>query len=96
MCQQHEYSAALCKCLRNEHNVTVQGFAKDFNMMLVGMLLSALGSSVFQILPIPILSDMLPPEQIRCASKGVKVEGSPIAVPVPVQDGSVTSLGRAA
>ncbi|BDA47322.1 hypothetical protein COCOBI_10-1680 [Coccomyxa sp. Obi] len=42
----------------------MQGFAKDFNMMLIGMLLSALGSSVFQILPIPILSDMLPPEQI--------------------------------
>lgn len=49
----------------------MQGFAKDFNMMLLGMLLSALGSSVFQILPIPILSDMLPPEQVRCASKGV-------------------------
>ncbi|CAL8472225.1 g11767 [Coccomyxa elongata] len=42
----------------------MQGFAKDFNMMLVGMLVSALGSSVFQILPIPILSDVLPPEQL--------------------------------
>ncbi|BDA47320.1 hypothetical protein COCOBI_10-1660 [Coccomyxa sp. Obi] len=45
----------------------MQGFAKDFNMMLVGMLLSALGSSVFSVLPIPILSDMLPPEQISFA-----------------------------
>ena len=44
-----------------------QGFAVNFNMMLVGMVLSAIGGSVFSILPIPILSDMLPPEQLRCA-----------------------------
>ncbi|EIE27065.1 MFS general substrate transporter [Coccomyxa subellipsoidea C-169] len=42
----------------------MQGFAKDFNVMLIGMLFSALGSSVFAVLPIPILSDILPPEQI--------------------------------
>lgn len=48
----------------------MQGFAKDFNVMLIGMLFSALGSSVFAVLPIPILSDILPPEQIRCARTG--------------------------
>ncbi|BDA47318.1 hypothetical protein COCOBI_10-1640 [Coccomyxa sp. Obi] len=45
----------------------MQGFAKDFNMMLAGMLLTAIGGSVFGVLPIPILSDILPPEQISFA-----------------------------
>lgn len=65
-------------------------------MMLIGMLLSALGSSVFQVLPIPILSDMLPPEQIRCASKGVQTGLNPSQLPVQLQDGQITSMARTA
>ncbi len=42
-------------------------------MMLAGMIISAVGGSVFQILPIPILSDMLPPEQLRCATREISV-----------------------
>ena len=49
--------------------VAAQGFAKNFNMLLSGMMLSAIGGSVFAILPIPILSDILPPEQLRCGLK---------------------------
>lgn len=58
----------MCMCERIGACLIMQGFAQNFTMLAVGMLLSSVGGAVFCTLPIPIMSDALPPEQFTCAS----------------------------
>lgn len=52
---------------REEHDLgcMVQGMATSFTMFLGGIVLNALTSSVVTNLPFAIMSDILPPEQLR-------------------------------
>jgi predicted MFS family arabinose efflux permease len=45
----------------------LQGTAKNFTTLLIGVLLNAMGNSVLGNMPYAIITDLLPPEQARCS-----------------------------
>ena len=52
------------KCESLKQVMMVQAVAKNFTMLLAGVVINAIASSVVQNITFAVLSDILPPEQL--------------------------------
>ena len=69
----HQWQAGTCADLRSgttdkrgtlKQVLLVQAVAKNFTMLLAGVVVNAIASSVVQNITFAVLSDILPPEQL--------------------------------